>query len=48
MSLQAFTVFFWSLASVILWMLWNEEKLIALEEKHDRRKAEKKNKTIKK
>lgn len=38
MSLQAFTVFFWSLASVILWMLWNEEKLLKLEEEHDKKK----------
>lgn len=42
MSLQAFAVFFWSLASVILWMLWNEEKLIALEDEHDKRKNERK------
>ena len=38
MSLQAFTVFFWSLASVILWILWNEEKLLELEEEYNKKK----------
>lgn len=38
MSLPAFTVFFWSLASVILWMLWNEEKLLKLEEEYNKKK----------
>ena len=44
MSLSTFTIFFWSLAAFILWILWNEDKLIALEEKHDKRKAEKRKK----
>ena len=38
MSLQTFAVFFWSLASIILWMLWNEEKLLKLEEEYNKKK----------
>lgn len=35
MSLATFSVFFWSLAGVILLMLLNEDKLLALEERYD-------------
>jgi hypothetical protein len=35
MSLATFTIFFWSLAGVILLMFINEEKLLALEERYD-------------
>ncbi len=38
----AFSLFFWTLAGIILLMLIFEEKLIALEDEYDRRKAEKK------
>jgi hypothetical protein len=39
---QAFTLFFWTLAGVIALMLIFEDKLIALEDEYDRRKAEQK------
>lgn len=41
-TVGAFSIFFWTLAGVILLMLIFEDKLIALEDEYDRRKAEKK------
>lgn len=41
-TVGAFSLFFWTLAGIILLMLIFEEKLIALEDEYDRRKAEKK------
>ena len=42
MTLSTFTIFFWTLAGIIIFMFINEEKLIALEEKYDRKRAEQK------
>lgn len=39
---QAFTLFFLTLMGVIAFMLIFEEKLLAIEEKYDKRKAEQK------
>ena len=41
-TVGAFSIFFWTLAGVILLMLIFEDKLIALEDEYDKRKAEKK------
>ena len=41
-TVGAFSIFFWTLAGVIALMLIFEDKLIALEDEYDRRKAEKK------
>ena len=41
-TLGTFSAFFWTLASIILLMLVFEDKLIALEEKYDRKRETKK------
>lgn len=42
MSLATFSTFFWILAGAIVLMLMNEEKLLALEERYDAWKKNKK------
>lgn len=41
-TLGSFSIFFWTLAGIILLMLVFEDKLLMLEEEHDRKKSEKK------
>ena len=41
-TLGSFSAFFWTLASIILLMLIFEDKLLALEEKYDRKREAKK------
>lgn len=41
-SLGSFSIFFWTLAGIILLMLVFEDKLLILEEEYDRKKALKK------
>ncbi len=41
-TLGTFSAFFWTLATIILFMLIFEEKFLALEEKYDKKKAAKK------
>lgn len=40
-TLSGFTAFYFSLAAIIILMLVFEDKLIALEEKHDRKRKNK-------
>lgn len=47
MSLAGFSAFFWILAGIILFMLIFEDKLLALEEKYDKWRGNKKVKTSK-
>lgn len=42
MTLSTFTIFFWTLAGIILLMLINEEKLLELEARYDEWKENKK------
>lgn len=41
-TLGSFSAFFWTLASIIILMLVFEDKLLALEEKYDRKREAKK------
>ncbi len=41
-TLQSFSIFFWTLASIIVLMLIFEDKMLMIEAKYDKRKAQKK------